>query len=404
MALFNELYYIVDGGTLWAYPLEQKGILSEKDMGHFAYLEGHEYHMYNTYDVHFYASYALAMNWPELELSLQRDIAQATLADYPEMVTMYFNGKPGRRKVYGMVPHDMGWPDEDFWKRVNGYFIHDVNEWKDLNPKFVLQVYRDYAATHDKKFLKSIWPVVKTVIEKVSRFDKDGDGLIENSASPDQTYDTWSVTGLSAYTGGIWLACLLAAAAMAEIMGEKPLGQKFKDRFERGRVAYESKLWNGQYYNYDSSRSSYCDSIMADMLAGQWYAHACGLPPILNTDHIRQSLKKIFNNNVMRFHNGEMGAVNGMRPNGNVDHTNLESQEVWTGTSYALAASMLQEGLERECWQTAKGVVDMTYKKMGYWFQTPEAWDEKGDFRALAYMRPLSIWAIQWAWQRRKKQ
>ena len=35
---------------------------------------GHEYRMYNTYDVHFYASYALIMNWPKLQLSLQYDM------------------------------------------------------------------------------------------------------------------------------------------------------------------------------------------------------------------------------------------------------------------------------------------------------------------------------------------
>lgn len=36
--------------------------------GRFAYLEGHEYRMYNTYDVHFYASHALAHLWPNLQV------------------------------------------------------------------------------------------------------------------------------------------------------------------------------------------------------------------------------------------------------------------------------------------------------------------------------------------------
>lgn len=30
--------------------------------------------MYNTYDVHYYASFALIMLWPKLALSLQYDI------------------------------------------------------------------------------------------------------------------------------------------------------------------------------------------------------------------------------------------------------------------------------------------------------------------------------------------
>lgn len=34
---------------------------------------GHEYRMVNTYDVHFYASFALIQLWPNLELSIQYD-------------------------------------------------------------------------------------------------------------------------------------------------------------------------------------------------------------------------------------------------------------------------------------------------------------------------------------------
>ena len=44
--------------------------------GQFLYLEGHEYLMYNTYDVHFYSSFALLMLFPMLELSLQHDFAK----------------------------------------------------------------------------------------------------------------------------------------------------------------------------------------------------------------------------------------------------------------------------------------------------------------------------------------
>ena len=82
--------------------------------------------------------------------------------------------------------------------------------------------------------------------------------------------------------------------------------------------------------------------------------------------------------------------------------TSIQSQEVWTGTTYAVAAAMLQEGLKEEAFATAKGIYEMTYHKLGYWFQTPEAWDENGNYRSLAYMRPLAIWAIQWAWERLK--
>ncbi len=61
----------------------------------------------------------------------------------------------------------------------------------DLNSKFVLQVYRDYVATQDKRFLSSMWPVVKEAIAYLGQWDKDKDGMIENEGFPDQTYDTW---------------------------------------------------------------------------------------------------------------------------------------------------------------------------------------------------------------------
>jgi hypothetical protein len=46
---------------------------NQQIVGQFLYLEGHEYLMYNTYDVHFYASFALLQLFPQLELSLQQD-------------------------------------------------------------------------------------------------------------------------------------------------------------------------------------------------------------------------------------------------------------------------------------------------------------------------------------------
>jgi len=55
----------------------------------------------------------------------------------------------------------------------------------------------------------------------MDQFDKDKDGMIENEGFPDQTYDTWSVSGVSAYCGGLWVAALQAASAMAREVGDK---------------------------------------------------------------------------------------------------------------------------------------------------------------------------------------
>lgn len=110
----------------------------EENVGQFLYLEGIEYIMWNTYDVHFYASFALLSLFPKLELAIQRDVAAATLSQNPEKVKYMADGNMGIRKVFGSVPHDLG--QHDPWVEVNAYNIHDTSHWKDLNPKFVLQV------------------------------------------------------------------------------------------------------------------------------------------------------------------------------------------------------------------------------------------------------------------------
>lgn len=59
------------GGTVWLV-VEPSDDIEFNDprlaYGRFAYLEGQEYRMYNTYDVHFYASHALASLWPNLQV------------------------------------------------------------------------------------------------------------------------------------------------------------------------------------------------------------------------------------------------------------------------------------------------------------------------------------------------
>eukprot|EP01117_Protostelium_nocturnum_P019878 TRINITY_DN871_c0_g3_i1.p1 TRINITY_DN871_c0_g3~~TRINITY_DN871_c0_g3_i1.p1 ORF type:complete len:499 (-),score=124.57 TRINITY_DN871_c0_g3_i1:24-1520(-) len=427
-ALFNELYFVVDGGTVWTAdppnhvygqklpkPIGENG--HEEEIGRFAYLEGLEYLMYNTYDVHFYASFALIMNWPKLELALQRDFAEATTSSTEERWTLLHSGEKGHRKIKGAVPHDLGNPGDDPWVKTNSYNIQDVSRWKDLPSKFILQVYRDYIATKDIGFLSSLYPVVWETFQFLKKFDKDGDGLIENEGFPDQTYDIWSVNGPSAYCGGLWLASVSAVIEMAKLF---PTEEDHSDRLKeledillRGKKSYHDKLWNGSYFNYDSDKGPHSDSIMADQLAGHWYSKICHLPTYVQDEETtcKSALRTVFDNNVVKFgkkfgerqHGHWMGAVNGMRPDGNPDSSSIQSQEVWTGTTYAVASTMILEGLDDMAFSTARGIIDCTYETFGYAFQTPEGWDSQGRYRAFAYQRPLSIWSMQWAWDQMKK-
>jgi non-lysosomal glucosylceramidase len=397
-ALFNELYYLVDGGTVWENG-QVGGEPARNGLGRFAYLEGADYTYYNTLDVHFYASFALARLWPELQKQLMRDFAAAIPSGDPaDTRAIASTGAVLPRKVPGAVPHDLGSPQEDPWLRVNAFNWRDSNNWKDLNSKFVLLLWRDYVFSGDLALVEQLWPAVGQALDYLHQFDRDGDGLPEHDGLPDQTYDNWIMSGPSAYGGSLWLASLEAAIRMGQLVSDTGRVAQWQGWLESGKAAFEAKLWNGQYYKFDGSGGPHSDSIMADQLAGQWYADATGLAAIAPPEHIVSALKTVYAYNVQRFAGGAMGAVNGMRPDGSLDTSSSQSQEVWPGVSYALAAAMLQRGLANEAWSTAWGVYNVTYNQ-GFWFRTPAAYRSDGSFRASMYMRPLSIWAIEQALQ-----
>lgn len=177
------------------------------------------------------------------------------------------DGTWASRKVLGAVPHDIGLNDP--WFEVNAYNFFNSDRWKDLNSKFVLQVYRDFVATGDKNFGKAVWPSVYIAIAYMDQFDKDGDGMIENEGFPDQTYDAWTVSGVSTYCGGLWVAALQAASAMAREVGDAEAADYLWAKFQKAKSVYD-KLWNGSYFNYDNSGRRSNSSIHADQLAGQW--------------------------------------------------------------------------------------------------------------------------------------
>jgi non-lysosomal glucosylceramidase len=393
-ALFNELYFLVDGGTFWAD--RELGAGRAEEVGPFALLEAFDYPFYNTLDVYFYASFALVLLWPELARRVVRDFIATVPVDDPEIVPVFFSGGSAVRKRAGALPHDLGGPAEDPFHLLNLYHFQDVNIWKDLNSKFVLLVWQAFALLGDDKLVEDSWPAVVQALRFLAAFDRDGDGLLEHDGVPDQTYDSWLMLGPSAYGGSLWLAAVRAGIAMGDRLEDAETVAWLRDLLARALPAFDRKLWTGTYYRYDAGGGPSSDSIMADQLVGQWWADATGLGEIAPAEHVRLALETIFQRNVRGFGDGTMGAVNGMHPDGTLDESSEHSSEVWVGTTYALAAFMLSRGLETEAWSTASGV-DQVIERHGYRFRTPEAFDRDGNFRASMYLRPLAIWAIEHA-------
>jgi non-lysosomal glucosylceramidase len=396
--LFNEMYILADGGSLWGHPVGAPA----KTPDTFAFLECFDYPFYGTLDVRFYGSMPLVKFWPEIDKQVLREFADTVPKDTSDKYLWVWKSQQTHtlhfrtRKAKGAVPHDLGVPQEDPFFQVNQFSWQNTNDWKDLNSKFVLMVYRDYvfSGRKDLAFLRYTWPAVQEALQHLQQYDRTGDGLPQNDDYPDQTYDVWIVHGESAYCGGLWLAALRAAEEIGRTLGDTAIATKYHDMFTKGQATYIKKLWNGEYFRYDTM-SQYRDDIQADQLAGQWYAHMTGLGDLVPREMQIKALKKIYDFNVMKFANGEMGAVNGMAPDGSIIKTNEQVQEVWTGTTFGLAALMLSDGLKDQAYRTAWGVYHTTYETQGYWFRTPEAWEIDGHYRASMYMRPAAIWAME---------
>ena len=439
MALFNELYDLASGGTLWS-------AASDRDpTGQFAVLECLDYRWYESLDVRLYGGFGLLMLWPKLEKAVIRAFARAIpTADQTPRVIGYYStigadSPMAVRKAAAATPHDLGAPNEHPWEKTNYTSYQDCNQWKDLPSDFVIQVYRAFVLTggDDPEFLADCWPAVVQTLNYLKAFDYDGDGIPENGGAPDQTFDDWRLKGISAYCGGLWLAALEAAIAIGQRLIEweqstaapETLSSQrthpyaahidiYQTWLDQARPTYQAELWNGQYYRLDTHSSS--DVVMADQLCGQFFARLLDLPDIVPIDCAQAALRKIYEACFIQFNQyaashtqtqtqkfagiqggfkaaelgGRIGAANGVRPDGSPQNPDDTHQlEVWTGINFGLAAFLAQMEMQSEAMELTEAIVQQIYEH-GLQFRTPEAITAMGTFRACHYLRPMAIWAI----------
>ena len=404
MALFNELYLLADTG-IWTAATEDDPI------GQFGALECIDYRWYESLDVRLYGSFALAMLWPRIDKAILEAFARAIPHgdDTPRVIG--YNRATAIRKAAGATPHDLGAPNEHPWEKTNYTSYQDCNQWKDLPSDFVLQVYRDFVFTgaEDTEFLWECWQAITQTLDYVKQFDHDGDGIPENSGAPDQTFDDWRLQGVSAYCGGLWIAGLEAALAIAHILLDHPpmnpqlqpsdypqsvqaAVDTYRNWLSQSRAIYHQKLWNGEYYRLDSESGS--EVVMADQLCGQFYAQMLGLPDVVERQYAQSALRKVYDACFLQFQGGTIGAANGLMPDGSPENPDATHPlEVWTGINFGLAAFMVQMGMQEEGFRLAQAVVGQVYDH-GLQFRTPEAITAVGTFRASHYLRAMAIWGM----------
>lgn len=391
--LFNELYLLVDGLTVWTDKAVESGIGED----FFGVIECPDYPLYNTLDLWVYASFALIPNWPELERNVITHFAKQTLRDDPTPRRHMQTQKVFPTTRAGMSPHDLGAPYEDPIEVVNSYSFQDATGWKDLNSQFIVTVWRDYSMLKDEALLRECWPAVEAAIEKLNAFDRDGDGLIENEDRPDNTFDMIPMSGPGSYCNGLWLAALAATCRMAETLGCDERAEWCRERLDKGRKAFVDLLWTGTHFRVDT-KSEYGNSVFAEALFGIWYARVTGLGDLVPEDMVRTTLKTVFETNCLGFKEGSCGVMNisGVKAGPSADgpgNFGGQADEALVGFNFSAANQFAEYGLEKESAHILKVMHDMIYDEREMWFRTPAAMRYEGPvFRAVLNLRPLAVW------------
>jgi len=355
-ALRNNLY-VLSSGSWW-----------DRD-GRFALFEASRTcQLMSTVDVLYYASIPVSWCYPDLQESCITQIAAAQRDD-------------------GYIPHDLGRGRVDY--PSDG--TTSPPRWKDLCPKFVLMVYRDYVWWGGKRLLDRMYAVTKRAMRWEMRTDANGDGLPDNEGA-DQTFDNWSFHGTNSYTSSIYLASLLACEQMSHAAGDAEFADECSSAFARGQRSFERQLWNGRFYRAVATEPE----CTVGQLNGQWYAHLLGLGYILPPAHVTSSVRTMLDINGSA---SEYGAVNSAFPDGRADRTNSHSGNVWPGETYALAALAIYEGFVDE----GLGLARKTWSNITDRIRSP--WDQPDVIDSLTgqygfgdhYMRNMGIWALAFA-------
>lgn len=262
----------------------------------------------------------------------------------------------------------------------------------------VLRVYREFLISGDIKWLEGIWPEIKRSIEfawsprNQDCWDADKDGILEGRQH--HTLDM-ELFGANSWLSGMYLAALLAACSLAEVLGDDQAGREYRKVYNTGKRQLNERLYNGEYFfqdvdlkdrslleKYNSGFSMHGANAAAsywneenqemkyqigegcsiDQVLGQWHADMLNLGDVFEPEKVYSALKSIYRYNFipdMREHvnpcriygfNGESGTMICSYPEGRrkpfipVPY----AEETMHGFEYQAASHMIKRGLEKE--------------------------------------------------------
>ncbi|HEY4290656.1 MAG TPA: GH116 family glycosyl-hydrolase [Puia sp.] len=258
----------------------------------------------------------------------------------------------------------------------------------------IMKMYREWQLSGDDGFLRKYWPMVKKALQFCwikNGWDGDVDGVMEGCQhntmdveyyGPNPQMELW------------YLGALRAAEEMARYTGDKEFAVKCRKLFEQGRAWTDANLFNGEYYIQDVRPPMKAENInpflqvgmgsrnlanpdfqlgkgcLVDQLVGQFMANVCGLGYLVDTGHIRSSLKSImkynyresmfdhFNHLRSYVFDDESALLMASYPHERPEYPFPYYNEVMTGFEYVAAVEMLYEGQTENGLRCIKNIRD----------------------------------------------
>ena len=268
----------------------------------------------STTDVDYQGSFPITALFPELKLS--------------QMMRIIVH-----QDASGRVPHnysgDVDQVDRGF-SRV------------DMNPQFVMMVYRDYLWTDDKNYLNFMWNYIVKAMAFTESLDTNGDSLPDRDTGL-QTYDQWHMRGTPSYIASLWIGALRCAIQIANDLMKTDEAKHWSDLLEKASGSYDKMLFNGQYYSLWVDGDVRDELCMTDQVSGEWFCSMLGLPTTIKKENLNMALDNIFGNNF----NKDFGLHNATAPKGGQGLsmlTNLQAGGVWSGIEFAFASLLIDQG------------------------------------------------------------
>lgn len=220
-----------------------------------------DYPFFNSLDVYFYGSFSMMWLLPQVDTNTMRCFRDAIMAENDELRRFYVylelpNAKlphpkyEGPRARKGAVIHDLGSP---FDPKPDAYNWHNVAEWKDLAPKYILMLLRNYHFTKDVSLLKDCWDSVEASLQYLKDMILEGHSIPLTNGT-DDTFDNLSSFGITLYCGSLWVAGLKAAGEISQILKIDGFAKEVKELEEAASASFNQALWDKEnnYFHFYS--------------------------------------------------------------------------------------------------------------------------------------------------------